>query len=223
MTPARRLVPDIGSTQFAETTWLPGDALMRVGYEGFDAHRPYKPARPARFSPVVDPATGDTVPTLYAAETMRGALSESVFHDVPVGKQKGKALNYRRLSGRTRAILAVTRTLLLADFTSVGLVAIDRKRSQIIDPGPRNYSRTGTYAQAVYADARKFDGLLWVSRLDDTSEALMVFGDRVIAGDDLTLDPGEPEVPLTAPTVYDEIALLAAHMRVEIVGSPYGP
>ncbi len=223
MTPAQRLVPDIESTRFAETTWPSGDALTRVGYEGRDGHRPYAPKRAARFSPIVNSATGATVPTLYAAATLRGALSESVFHDLPVGKLKGRVVNYRDLHGRTRAALAVTRSLRLADLTSIGLVTIDRKRSQIIEPGPCNYTRTGTYAQAVYDDPRMFDGLLWVSRHDDTSKALMVFGDRVIADDDLTLALGEPQVPLTAPAVYDEITMMAAQMRVEIIGSPYGP
>jgi len=37
----------------------------------------------ARFSPLMQPGTGEVIPTIYAADTIRGAIMEVVLHDVP--------------------------------------------------------------------------------------------------------------------------------------------
>ena len=69
-------------------TWPAGDRIVRCHHISMDATEFNTSNVSRRFRPVT--RGGDIVSTLYAADLPRGALSETVFHDVPVrGKYGG--------------------------------------------------------------------------------------------------------------------------------------
>lgn len=71
----------------------------------------------ARFSPIHTPS-GNVIPTLYAATTPRGALMESVFHDVPY-RAGFKHVGPKRLEARVCSILLLQTNLQLLNLSKV--------------------------------------------------------------------------------------------------------
>lgn len=134
-----------------------------------------------RFHPLVDQSTGGPIPTLYGSDRMRGALSESVFRNVPVS---GPAKRVRRtaLEGVCFSILAPTRDLQLANLSGDGLRRLGLRRNEFIDSPASNYPHARRWAEAIHRDT-PVDGLLWVSRQNDRALAVVLFGDRVGAAD----------------------------------------
>lgn len=57
------------------------------------------------------------------------------------------------------------------------------KRSQLIDVTPKWYQATAAWAQAIHAQYRDIEGLVWTSRQCDPNLAFLFFGDRVGAAD----------------------------------------
>lgn len=164
--------------------------------------------RPSRFAPL-HLANGDSIPTLYAATTMAGALSESVFHDVPY-RGRGKRILVSRLTGLALSTLIVDRPLRLAHLAGLGLRRLGVRRRDLIETGPRSYSRTAEWAVALHASPPAPSGLAWVSRQDDTASAILLFGDRIPAG---SLRVASAPVPLDQGpglALVDDAATLAA-------------
>ncbi|HET7326208.1 MAG TPA: hypothetical protein VFJ14_02885, partial [Nocardioidaceae bacterium] len=69
--------------------------------------------------------------------------------------------------------------LRLVDLTSEGLRRLDVSRARLIESDARCNAETAAWAQALHAHREHVDGLTWVYRQDDTSRALVLFGDRV--------------------------------------------
>lgn len=207
--------PPDGTLNLLPDTWDRGRPIHRCGGR-HHGNQPYPSPTPARFSPFTDP-DGQIVPTLYGAATEQGALSESVFHDIPGG---GGAVDASRLQGRRLFRLVPTRDLTLAAFTSHGLRRLGLTRVGMIESGPRHYGETTAWAQAVHRDpARVWDGITWMSRQDDTSQAVVLFGDRV-SEPDLQLAESDGS-PLDAGRAFDRIARLAADLDIVIIGLPF--
>ena len=81
------------------TAWGSGKTMYRVHdvIYAVDQFNP-SPKGNARFSPILD-LSRQVIPTLYAATTPRGALMESVFHDVPY-RAGFKHIDAKRLEGK---------------------------------------------------------------------------------------------------------------------------
>jgi hypothetical protein len=175
-------------------------------------------ARPGRFHPI-DPGTGDVLPVLYGADEELGALSETVFHDVPV--RGTKVVPYSKLLPYALIPLQPTRDLRLVDLTSDGLSRLGVSRVELIESDPRSYTDTAAWSQMLHAHQASgtFDGLMWVSRQRDTSRAVMLFGDRVKM-DDLVVRPGEHVLPLATGRGLDLVAELADRADITISGLP---
>lgn len=157
------------------------------------------------------------VPILYAAATEQGALSETVFHDVPSG---GGLIDRTRLRGRRLFKMSPVRDLALASFTGHGLRRLGVTRSDMVECGPKHYPETVVWAEAVHRDpARAWDGITWMSRQDDTSRAVVLFGDRV-SHDDLHLTADDTS-SLDAGRTFDKIARIAADLNIAITGLPF--
>ncbi|MFC5431676.1 RES family NAD+ phosphorylase [Paraburkholderia denitrificans] len=166
----------------------------------------------ARFSPIQD-VKGDPIPTIYAAATFDAAAMESVFHDVshaPGFKHYDK----RKLEGQLHSEVKVGRDLKLADLSSVALRKLGVPRKQLIDTEKDQYPNTRQWAEAIHARHPDIQGLSWISRQDDSTRAVVLFGDRIPKGslkqfgDSRSLLQGEP--------AYAELLDLADRIGVDI-------
>lgn len=134
----------------------------------------------ARFSPFSG-QTGSQVPTLYAADTLPGAMMESIFHDVSL-IPAAKTYHQDKLKGQVMSELVTTQSLPLVDLSSVSLKKMGLERQQLIDTEAIHYPVTQQWAQVLHAQNPDVVGLSWISRQDDTCRAYMFFGDRVPTG-----------------------------------------
>ncbi len=130
-----------------------------------------------RFHPFED-ALGHVVPTLYAAETIEGALAETIFHNVPA-RGPGKKVPRVALRSLVLSTLACDRDLMLAQLFGFGLRRLGITRLKLIEVAKRQYSRTAAWARALHSCNLSIDGLIWVSRQHDGTRAVVLFGDRV--------------------------------------------
>jgi hypothetical protein len=87
----------------------------------------------ARFSPLRTPATDAVVPTIYAASTMRGAIMETVLHDVPVPSAGYVHDIERDLASNLHMSAIGVGALRLVNLTSTGLRAAGLKHSDLFD------------------------------------------------------------------------------------------
>ena len=144
-----------------------------------------------RFHPL-HTTEGAPVSTLYGSDTPDGALSETVFHDVPV-RGSGRAIRQATLRGLLLSTLAPRRDLRLAQLHGHGLRRVGVSRNELIECEAAGYARTRRWAEALHRCPAEPDGLIWVSRQHDTSRAVVLFGDRV---DRDNLEVSQPPVPL---------------------------
>jgi hypothetical protein len=137
-------------------------------------------AKPARFRPFAD-ADG-VVPTMYGATDFDGALSETVFHDLP-HPAAGQVLTHAALYPLVRSQVRPTRDLRLVLLAGYGLDRLRVAREQLIMSPPKEYERTARWGEALYRCGERPDGLVWVSRQYELSRAVMLFGRRVREGE----------------------------------------
>lgn len=141
------------------------------------------------------------MPTLYAAGDLEGALSETVFHNV-AAQGPGKAV--RRVALRSLAVstLVCDRDLRLAQIFGFGLRRLNVTRLNLIEASQRQYSRTAAWARALHACDDCIDGLVWVSRQNDGTRSIILFGDRVPGS---ALRVLGPSLPLKSGPGYDAV------------------
>lgn len=157
------------------TTWKAGRRLYRVHNEACAATA-FNPGagRPGRFHPITS-ASGKAIPTLYAADRVNGALSETVFHSLVAGGIVLRAeLRHRYISE-----IELTETIAVADLTGHGLRRLGLTRRELLECGPAHYAATARWAAALHGSDPAVAGLVWVSRQFDTSTMLVAFGDRL--------------------------------------------
>lgn len=158
--------------------WEKGSPLVRCHDVRFGATE-FNPGLGAgRFHPFEDLRSGKTVPVLYAAGDFDGALSETVFHDVAV-RGPGKKVERFALEAMVVSTLACERDLSLVQLYGYGLSRLGVTRLELIESGSEEHERTAAWAQALHARDETIDGLIWVSRQNDGSHAIVLFGDRV--------------------------------------------
>lgn len=131
----------------------------------------------ARFSPIRN-AKGEIIPTVYAGSTFDCAAMETVFHDVtyePVPKYFQKA----KLIGHKYSNVLVVDELSVVDLSTKALRSLKITRNELIDTEKNMYPITRGWAEAIHAAVPGAQGLRWISRQDDTVEAVVLFGDRI--------------------------------------------
>lgn len=157
--------------------WPGGDPLLRCHDSRFGATE-FNPGLGAgRFHPLAN-AAGESIPTLYGSATFQGALSETVFHDVPF-RGANRRLRQAGLLPLVVSTLAAGRDLRLAQLHGHGLRRLQVSRGELIEVEAADDPRTRRWAEALHRCGARPDGLVWVSRLHDTSLAVVLFGDRV--------------------------------------------
>lgn len=177
-------------------------------FAGDEAHR-------GRFHPFVPEGAAAAVGVLYGADDVVGALSETVFHDVPI--RGDKRVPHSKLVHRLVVELIAGCDLRLVDLTSVGLRRLGLSRAELIESDARSYPETAVWARVLHALPEHFDGFTWVSRQHDTSRALVLFADRV-ASADLSVRPGAIPLTLGAGAGLDVVCDAASRAGITITG-----
>jgi hypothetical protein len=145
------------------------------------------------------PLGNPVVPTLYAARDDQTALLESLFDDVPLDGTR--QLARAALAERVLSRLVPARELRL-------LTLRDR---ELIEAPASGYRSASDWAEALHDAAPEADGLIWMARRGSDRPAMVLFGDRIAAGE-LTMT--SPPMPLwRGPGL--ELAEVAA-MRADI-------
>lgn len=166
-----------------EVTVLPnGTELHRVHNSLFGAAQ-FNPGRGSRtrFAPFNDCA-GMPVPSLYASDTLRAAIHETIFHDIPAG-DKGKTVRLANVEEKTHSELSTLRDLRLVELRNVTLSRWSISRRDLISSSPVWFDQTVLWANAIHREFPQVDGLVWTSNQYDPDDAHLFFGDRVSASE----------------------------------------
>jgi hypothetical protein len=165
----------------------------------------------ARFSPIERP-DGTTIPVLYAASTLVGAMMEIVFHDVPTPPD-GHILDIDTLREQNLAVSRIRpkRRLQTVDLSAKGLKRLGLHRTDLVDTPVTAYPRTRDWAAWFHA-ATPAKGLLWTSRQEDTARAVALFGDRLAES---AFKVEVDREPLCEDEHLDALLDLAEHIGIE--------
>lgn len=169
--------------------WPAGRGIVRCHSSEYGATE-FNPTRSAgRFRPFT--VNRRTISTLYGAKNLEGALSETVFHDVPVAGPSRQIL-ISSLIPWLQSMIAPTRPLRLADLRGFGLGRIGTTRAALIDSPASEYLTTAQWAKALYECPQQPDGILWTSRQYDRAATLILFGRRVPRRELRVIEPPRP-------------------------------
>lgn len=152
-----------------------GLALWRVSRDPSGTALSASTRRRNRFSPVYAP-DGSAVPAWYGATTARGAVFESVFHDIRPSQATPRVMPNQYLD-RVLAPVVTTRELSLVDLTTDGLRPIGITRVALIESTSKRYGWTNEIARQLRAAAPDADGFIWVSRARDTARSVVLYAD----------------------------------------------
>ena len=141
--------PPAGSLDAKLMSWGAGEVMFRVHDVAYtvDSFNP-SPFGNARFSPIRD-AAGVIIPTLYAATSPRGALMETIFHDVPY-KPGFKRVSVNRLAGKLSSTLVFCSNFQLIDLGKIGLRRLGIHPHDLIDTTKAHYPETRKCAELLY-------------------------------------------------------------------------
>lgn len=137
----------------------------------------------ARFSPLVEPATGRVIPVIYAAATVDGAIAEIVLHDIPT-PSTGHNHDWERDKAGSLHLSHIgidLAALQLVNLTTTGLKAAGLEVADLFGAQVSDYPRTRAWALHIWQTLPHAQGLYWMSVRDNTSPVLMLFGDRIHA------------------------------------------
>ena len=193
--------------------WPAGAEVVRVHSLAYPASAFTSPAHLARFQPVRD-STGTPVPTLYGAEAVEAAFSETVLHDLSPGARG--SIPFSRIKQRAVSWFQPSRDLRIAQLPGFGLLRAGVKASELTDTPPRAYAQTAKWGQAIYEHSERVDGVAWMSRQFNSQRALMLWGDRVSEAD-IGFRSGST-LPLFTGAgleLVSEIALKAGFVRID--------
>lgn len=139
---------------------------------------------------------------------------ETVFRDVSHAPGP-KTYARQKLDGQCVSVVQTARDLSLIDLSAKALRKLNIKRRDLIDSEAADYVNTRPWAEALHAQCKTADGLLWVSRQDDTAQALVLFGDRLKSTD---LEPVEgPTAIVSDSAYYQRLQNLALAIGVDII------
>jgi hypothetical protein len=186
--------PDLRRVTPLFTTWRRGDPIVRVFNHDY-APNAFNPGTAGgvrgRFH-FFDDSAGAIVPAMYGSDQDDGAIAETVFHDVPV-RGAARVVLESRLTPLSIVTLTPKRDLRLIDLFGFGLRRLEVRADELTSTESADYPATVLWAKAFHAAFADVDGLAWMSRQFNAAKAVVLFGDRVAAGD---LQPLAPPLPL---------------------------
>jgi RES domain len=166
---------------------------------------------PGRFRPIR--VGRRAVGTLCGADRPAGALSETVFHDVPV-ESPVKRVRMTRFETVVLSTLAPSRELRFISLHGGGFHRVRASRAKLIDSEASDYPALAAWGQALHDAAPRADGIRWRSRQFDDAYALLLFGDRVRPRD---LDVVVPSLPLVLGRGFELVEELAEQAGITLV------
>jgi hypothetical protein len=194
--------------------WPAGKAIVRCHHVEMGATEFNTTPVSRRFRPV---STGDrAVATIYGADLDQGALSETVFHAVPV-RGPGRRIQHKALIHMVLSTIVPTKPLQLVELHGAGLKRLQVTHGELIEASSRQYSRTAAWGQALYDHDATYDGLVWRSRQFNDSLAVMLWGERVSRFNDLRFDPDEAPLSLFAGEGFEKVLQLANDCAITVV------
>lgn len=129
---------------------------------------------------------GQPTGVMYSADSLLGAVSETLFHTIPAEGDRllPRTIPRAALSKYALSVLTPTRPLKLIDLTGHGLgrVGMPVTHGELILSSAAHYAHTRAWAEVFYRHPVQADGFLWVSRQFNLSRALLLFEDRVREG-----------------------------------------
>lgn len=160
--------------------WDAEKPIIRVHHSAYGATE-FNPGRGAgRFHPL--DIRGIAVPTIYGSNTFAGALSETLFQRLPLTSST-KWIPREELMPLVMSSLTPKRSLRLIQLRGFGLRKLGITRVQMIESEADQFAMTRAWAAALYESIPDADGLIWMSRQHDSSEAIVLFGTRVRRAD----------------------------------------
>jgi hypothetical protein len=143
------------------------------------------------------------------------ALMETIFRDVPY-TPGFKIVDKARLEDMVHSIVASAADLSLIDLGNVALRKLGIARAHLVDTTKAHYPETRKWVEALYRQFPDCQGLRWVSRQDDSAEAVLLFGNRVPDGT-LTIVQA-PEPLLVQGFAIPPVLYLARKIDVKLTG-----
>jgi hypothetical protein len=184
-------------------TWASGKPIVRCHSSAFGASEFNPSGTEGRFRPF--DVNGQVVPTLYGADATAGAVSETVFHNIPVAAS-AKYVRSSALVPMLVSTVAPDRELRLVRLHGHGFHRLGVTRARLIEGDADTYPRTAEWAAALHATEVLPDGLIWRSRQFDDSYAVILFGDRVQRNELVVI---QPPIPLAWGPGREELERLA--------------
>jgi len=194
------------------TIWPAGKQITRCHPSTFGATEFNPRARtPGRFRPI---RVGKrVVATLYAADNSDGAISETVFHDVPV-EGTDKRVRLSRFDIVLLSTLEIERDLQLIRLHGHGFQRLHINRASLIESEADRYREVALWGQALHDCPARADGLVWRSRHYDDSYAVLLFGDRLRRRD---LQVAAPSLPLAIARGLEMVEAAAEDAGITLV------
>lgn len=214
-------VPDPATLDPLIETWAAGELMFRGHALGTDPRR-FNPGfgSPTRFAFFADSVTGSTVPVFYAGSTVKVAVAERLFHDLPLGP--GSTLVFPQYCDVAYSKLAPRRPLRLGALHSDGLRRLGLRNHQICETDAVEYPDTARWAAALHSRMDiSLDGLVWMSRQFNSEKAVVLFGDRVKLTD-FDVDTQENDIPFAKGKGLGTL-LIAADEAGILVQTPPAP
>jgi hypothetical protein len=139
--------------------------------------------RPTEFNPGVGAPTRfgffgkPVVPIMYAADTEEAVIAETLLHDIPV---EGGLLAYDDYARKALARLEVRRDLRIAVLHGMALRRLKVSPEDVTSSPASTYADTVRWAEAAHRIG--VDGMVWMSRLCNSTKAYVFFGDKCCDG-----------------------------------------
>ena len=204
--------PDPSTLTPLADIWPAGKEILRCHSTTYGATEFNSLIRtPGRFRPIR--VGRRAVGTLYGADQPAGALSETVFHDVPV-ESSVKRVRMTRFETVVLSTLAPNRDLRLISLHGGGFHRVRASRAQLIESEASDYPALAAWGQALHDAALKADGIRWRARQFDDAYALLLFGDRVRRRD---LDVVAPSLPLVLGRGFELVEELAERAGITLL------
>ncbi|HXU33809.1 MAG TPA: RES family NAD+ phosphorylase [Thermoanaerobaculia bacterium] len=165
-----------------------------------------------RFHPFSD-ERGRIVSTIYGASDFEGALSETLFHDIPL-RDAFRVVERSVLRPLLISVISARRPLCFAQLHGFGLGRLGLRRTDLIEAEAPAYRATVRWAAALHSCPERYDGLVWMSRQHDTSRAVVLFGDRIERHD---LELIDSPLPLYLGRGYRRVLELAEAAGIALV------
>jgi hypothetical protein len=146
-----------------------------------------------------DSTAEDSYAYLYAAQTDRAALSETLLRDLPANDHGARFLAKKYWRGRRLSRLELTQDLPVVSLVSGEDLGAIGQDTWLTTCGPDDYPQTRAWGHWLRRVEPAAAGMLWLSKRQPGSVSACLFEDRVPPGS-LTEVGG----PLADPCVFEE-------------------